>query len=430
MKPAFQKATAPRNGRALRPLGCALLALALARGGACAPEPVEPPAPAPAAQARNVDPVDRNHHLGPGDLVEITVTGFKEFSQTVRLFADGSFDYPILGNVQAAGLTVKELTERVTEGMKKELRRPNVNVALKEIYVPPPPPKMEVKLPTIMVLGAVAKKGEISLPTPRPLRAILAEISPTEKADLSRIRVRYPDGSARNADFSKFGQSGQSADDVLVKGGEEIIVLERPVEPPKETNYVRIVGQVANPTQYELKPQMTLEDLILAAGKLTPLADVKHVQLHRKGEPVQIINLVDQVRLGVKGLIRLQAGDEVAIPEQRNTVFLLGAVANPGPQALEPGQTVRDFFLSSGSASAAALNPTSVDLRKVELIRQGQPTRNLDLRAILKDPRNKENLALESGDVVFLPPKAQSRPGGVLNFLQQLGPLGFLFGMF
>ena len=51
----------------------------------------------------------------------------------------------------------------------------------------------------IAVLGAVSKKGVMDLPEPRPLRTLLAEIGPTERADLSQIRVRYPDGSARTA---------------------------------------------------------------------------------------------------------------------------------------------------------------------------------------------------------------------------------------
>ncbi len=402
-----------------------LAACAPASRPAWAQEAPKPPAPAGMEPAL----VDRNHHLGPGDTVEVSVSGIPEFSRTVRLFADGTFDYPILGSVQAAGLTVQELAQRLTEGLKKELRRPVVTVTLKGIYVPPPPPKVEKVIPKIVVLGAAGKKGEIALPEPRPLRTLLAEIAPTEKADLSRIRIRYPDGSARTADFGQFNLTGKSDDDLLISGGEEVILLERPPDPQKGTQYVRILGQVASPTQYELKPNMTLEDLILAAGKLTPVADIRQVELRRKGEAARTVDLYEQQKQGPAGQVRLQDGDEVFIPEHRNALVLVGAVPNPGPQALQPGQTLRDFFLDD-QKNIGALNPASANIREAELIRKGAPARKLDLRAILRDPKHRANLALEAGDVLFIPPKQQAGQGGALRYIQSLGPLGFLFGLF
>lgn len=413
-----------------RPFLICLLAAAVGTWSVPSQAAEEPQAAPQKASAPGL--VDRSHPLGPGDVVEITVVGFAELSRTVKLLADGSFDYPLLGTVDAAGLTVKELVDRITEGLKIELREPLVSGSLKEMYVQPKPVRDREDLPKITVLGAVGKKGQLELSEPKPLRTLLAELGPTEKADLSRIRIRYPDGTARQADFSRFHLTGEAKDDVTIRGGEEIFVLERQPEKPKEPTVVRIAGQVQNPTIYELKPGMTVEDLILAAGKLTTLANVNEVELRRKNGEHRTLNLVKQHELGIEGLVRLEPGDEVFIPEQKNTLTLIGAVPAPGLQALTPGQTVRDFFLAGQGGAAAALNPATVDLKGVELIRQGKPVRKLDLRSILKKAQHPDNVALQSGDVLFVPPRAQQtgRPGGILGFLQQLGPLAFLFGAF
>lgn len=405
------------------PLAAGLL-LALATG-ARAQE-----TPAAGAVPTRTPPVDRNHHLGPGDVLEISVNGLDLFRRTVRLFTDGTFDYPLVGTVQAAGLTTRELENRLAEALKAQLRRPVVSVTLKEIYVPPPPPAAEKKIPRITVLGAATRKGILELPEPRYLRTILAEIGPTERADLSRIRVRYPDGSARTADFSEFLRKGESPDDFLIRGGEEIILLELPPPPPpRGPEFVRIDGQVANPGQQELKPGMTLQDLILAAGKLTVLADVERVQLERKGGSRETINLLELQKRGLDGRVFLQPGDYVFVPARASTVMVIGAIPNPGPKGLEPGQRVSDFFLQGHPDLAAALNPAAVDTGGVQLLRKGQPPVKIDLLAVVKRPERKDNVALQSGDVLFLPPKRE-KGKSALDYIGQLGPLGFLFGLF
>jgi polysaccharide export outer membrane protein len=409
--------------------GC--LAAVGVRGAVAAPENTKPAA-RPAAPVTSAEPIDRNHHLGPGDTVEITVKGLEELSRTVRLFKDGTFDYPVLKSVQAAGLTIHELAAKLTEGLGKELRRPQVTVTLVDVYVPPPTPKEEVKVPKITVLGAVSKKGILDLPEPRPLRTLLAEVGPTERADLSQIRVRYPDGSARTADFSKFNATGEAKDDFLVKGGEELIVLELPPPPKpeeKKTEYVRIGGQVANPNQYELKPGMTLEDLIIAAGRLSTVADLEHVQVRRKGQGERTVDLVAQQQKGLNGKVTLQAEDEVFIPEQKDVILLVGAVPNPGQKGFRPGQTVRDFFLQGGPELTAALNPAAVNLSDVQLIRKGREPEKVDLKELLKRPNRKDNLALQSGDILFIPPKKEKK-AGPLGMLGQVAGLTSLFGLF
>jgi len=371
--------------------------------------------------------IDRNHHLGPGDRIEITVAGISEFSKKVRLYSDGSFDYPVLKTVNAAGLTITELAARLTEGLRTELRRPQVTVTLLEVYRPPAAPG---RPPFLTVLGAVTRKGIIELPEPRPLRTILAEVGPTENADLASIRIRFPDGSAATADFSEFSRTGMGQNDYVFRGGEELIILEKPPSPAGTlaAPFVRIMGQVQSPGRYELHAGMTLEDLILAAGKLAPRAAVERVELRSRDGTERTIDLFAQARLGLNGKVLLQGGDEVFVPELKDVVILIGVIPNPGARPLRPGQKIRDFFIQGTPEVQAALNPALVDLRKVRVMRPGEKAAKVDLKVVLDRPEHRYNLALRSGDVIFLPSRSEPKKGP-LDFLQTLGPLGFIAGL-
>jgi hypothetical protein len=137
---------------------------------------------------------------------------------------------------------------------------------------------------------------------------------------------------------------------------------------------------------------------------------------------------VEQQRLGLKGKIYLMEGDEAFVPDQPDRVMVVGAIPNPGPRSLKPGQKIRDFLLESGDA--AAFNPTQIDLGGAQIVRRGEKEPlKVDLKAVMKSAEAKDNVALNSGDLLFLPPKKEKKKGP-LEFLGSLSSIAFLFGLF
>lgn len=381
----------------------------------------------PLPPRRTIGPIDRNHHLGPADRLSIEVPSAPQYSRTVELRTDGTFEFRPVGTVQAVGLTTAELKEKMTEALRKYVLRPDVQITLEDIYIPPKPLE---RVPRIMLLGALNKKGVVDLPEPRPLRTVLVEAGPTEKADLATIRVRYPaDGSARDVDLESFFRTGDLKDDLLIKGGEEIIVRER-LDLLKSADFVRIGGMVASPNKYEWKPDMDIEDLILQAGKLTPMANVERVELRRTGKAPQTVNLLEQHKKGLDGRIVLGPNDAVWVPGYDNTVIVIGATATPGYKPLKPGTKISEFFLYGPPDVVAGIHPATVDLRAVEVIRGNNPGKKVNLEDLIKKRKKADDLALENGDVIFLPPKEAKQRKGLGEYLNILSPLGFLFGGF
>lgn len=87
--------------------------------------------------------------LGPGDVVEVRVYQEKELTGLYRVDADGTFTFPLVGTVPAAGMNAGTLAETLTERLRSGyLRDPQVSVFIKEF-----------NSKKVFVLGQVAKPG-------------------------------------------------------------------------------------------------------------------------------------------------------------------------------------------------------------------------------------------------------------------------------
>jgi len=71
--------------------------------------------------------------LGPGDQILITVFGEEDLGMDFQLNDTGTLNYPFLGEIQVAGLSVTELEQLITRGLKGPyLVNPDVAVSIKE----------------------------------------------------------------------------------------------------------------------------------------------------------------------------------------------------------------------------------------------------------------------------------------------------------
>ena len=121
------------------------------------------------------------YRISPGDDLEIMVWGDDRLQKTVRVLPDGSFGFPLLGQVMAAGLLPSDLERVITVRL-----RPQYRDAVPQVTV-------TVKNPNgyqFSVIGKVKSPGTF---TPgryvSALEAIGIAGGPTEFADTNRIRI-------------------------------------------------------------------------------------------------------------------------------------------------------------------------------------------------------------------------------------------------
>mgnify|MGYP001806712334 CR=1 FL=1 len=70
----------------------------------------------------------------PGDEMDVKLLYNPEFSDRVQVSPDGSIYMPLVGQIQAVGLTPSQLAEALRERFAKDLRRPDVSVVPRALY--------------------------------------------------------------------------------------------------------------------------------------------------------------------------------------------------------------------------------------------------------------------------------------------------------
>jgi polysaccharide export outer membrane protein len=74
------------------------------------------------------DTVD--YRIGPRDVIQIDVWQESEISRTTRVRPDGKVSLPLLGDVQAAGLTPMQLADVIRKELMTHLTTPQVTVTV------------------------------------------------------------------------------------------------------------------------------------------------------------------------------------------------------------------------------------------------------------------------------------------------------------
>jgi polysaccharide biosynthesis/export protein len=90
--------------------------------------------------------------LGPEDVLEVNVWRNQDLSRLVVVRPDGMISMPLIGDVQASGLTANQLAARIADRLREFKENPSVSVSVKE-----------VNSYNIYVLGEVAKPGKYQL---------------------------------------------------------------------------------------------------------------------------------------------------------------------------------------------------------------------------------------------------------------------------
>jgi polysaccharide biosynthesis/export protein len=119
-------------------------ALSLAACGAPLYAANPPPAP-----ANTGAPPTETYTVKPGDVLSVAVWKEPDLQGPVLVRPDGTFSFPLAGQIDARGRSVLELQQMLTDKLKKYISDPVVTVSISE-----------VKGNKVYVLGQVNKPGE------------------------------------------------------------------------------------------------------------------------------------------------------------------------------------------------------------------------------------------------------------------------------
>jgi polysaccharide export outer membrane protein len=89
------------------------------------------------------------YKLCPGDLLEVSVWKEEDLQKQVLVAPDGTISLPLVGAITAAGKTIAELRQIISEGLNNYIADPSVNVSL-----------LKNDGNSIFVIGKVTKPGQ------------------------------------------------------------------------------------------------------------------------------------------------------------------------------------------------------------------------------------------------------------------------------
>ncbi|MFL6202846.1 MAG: polysaccharide biosynthesis/export family protein [Thermoanaerobaculia bacterium] len=112
---------------------------------------------------RSEDDPPNAYAIGIGDVIEISVWKSPELSVSVPVRPDGRVSVPLLGDIQAAGMTPLALKEQLAHDFKTYVTAPEVSVVIKEI-----------NSRKVFVTGEVKTAGSFDLQPRAKLMQILA----------------------------------------------------------------------------------------------------------------------------------------------------------------------------------------------------------------------------------------------------------------
>lgn len=204
--------------------------------------------------------------LGPQDVLRITVWNHPELtnpSGTANelsgrvINADGTFFFPYVGNVQAAGRTVQDVRATLEKGLGGILKSPQIDVSV-----------LQYRSQRVFVAGEVRTPGAVPI-TDVPVSiadAIAAAGGLGPEADLSNVTVTRADRSFV-VDLYGLYYDGEIARNTRLQNGDILNVPER------RYNKVFVLGELLRPGSIQMpRGRMSLAEALSDAGGANPLS--------------------------------------------------------------------------------------------------------------------------------------------------------------
>jgi polysaccharide export outer membrane protein len=207
--------------------------------------------------------------LGAGDSIHIAVYRNPELTLDIRVNADGSINFPLLGVVQIGGTTISNAEALISKGLKDGgfVQDPQVNITL-----------VVARANQVAVLGQVNRPGiypiEIANLHLSEVLSLAGGITVNGSDKVILIGTRSGKPYRKEIDIAAVFMDNQTSEDIVIEGRDEIYV---PLTPQ-----FFIYGEVQRPGSFTLLRGMTVMQALAQGGGLTPRGTERNIQLYRR----------------------------------------------------------------------------------------------------------------------------------------------------
>jgi polysaccharide biosynthesis/export protein len=288
-----------------------------------------------------------DYRIGPDDVLDVAVFGAPELNRKVRVSAGGEISMPLIGAVEAAGLTGPELESALDRKLREYMNEPHVAVFVSSIESHPVSVLGEVTKPGVfqvrgpktllemlsMAQGLTDNAGDKVLVmrgagfTSEPLgkKSIAGDLVARASSDGSAAPqtgvVRDPNQQTVEINLRLLLDSGNPAYNVPIYPGDIIKVM--------RAGIVYVVGGVKRPGGFAIRSneRMSLLKAVSLAEGLTDTAAKSKTRIIRtdemSGQRSEIPVDLGKILAGKRSDIQLEAADIVFVPKSSSKAALL-----------------------------------------------------------------------------------------------------------
>ncbi len=304
-------------------------------------------------------PVGPDYVLGPGDSMVINVSGAMDSALIRIVDRNGRVFLPRVGPVRVWGLTFSQADRVLRDELARYFRGFETTITLGRL-----------RTIRVHVVGEVCQPGSYTVSSLSTLtNGLYAAGGPTKLGSLREIRLLRNNHLVGTLDLYDFLLRGDRTRDFRLESGDTIFV-------PTIGSVVGIEGEVKRPAIYEAHEPMSVSDLILMAGGVTPRSYLKRVQVVRQ-EPSAERTAIDLdltnvfIRDDRSSDLTLENGDLVRVfpSDYRvyNVVHLSGAVKYPGDYELKPDMRISQLLPRERVLPEAYLERVEIVRRQPDL---------------------------------------------------------------
>jgi polysaccharide export outer membrane protein len=254
-------------------------------------------------------PQGQGFPLYPDDEVRFAVMGHPDLSFDAKVPAEGTIQYPMIGQVQLSGRSLEDVRAEIKSRLEKDyLVAPQVSVQIRT-YAPK----------RVYVLGAVAHPREYEIASGK-FSTLLQAVAQAggfleDAARHSVVIYRATEfGSSQKVSYSvdlTGLEAGRGTDPVLLPN--DVVFV-----PSREKVYV--YGQVTRPGAFSVpaNQKLTATQAVALAGGFTRIANDGNVRLSRRmktGRQTFILDLTKAQEGNETENVPLQPGDVLFVPE-------------------------------------------------------------------------------------------------------------------
>jgi polysaccharide export outer membrane protein len=331
------------------------------------------------------------YRIRVGDVIDITVEGYPEYSKPCTVRVDGMISYPIIGEIKAEGLTTTKIEEAIFKGLSNRLSR------FTKVYVS----VVQFKRNSIFVLGMVKTPGRYLFETEDIyfLQALaLAGGVDYGNANLKGIQIRRAGKIDEIVDLTPLTDNSETIEDFKLQPNDVILVPSLLQQRP-----IFVTGAVLKQDQYSIVENRVhvLKALRMAGGPEQDVADLANAMIIRVNGDTIPINLENLPNPGSADESNfLSPGDLLHIPNayKEDKVNIVGAVVQPGQYAIKrPVDMIEAMSLAGGWVEDIA------NLKKAKIIRADTTQENVNILEMVETGNIANSPILMPGDTLQIP---------------------------